>query len=282
MAESVATALPSGAGNILCSYWPTRGTFRVNGTNPAATITDRLGANDPQVAALSYNVNPNQGFNASGPNGRAGATIGSTVGGAPNGMQLTFQPWMCIIGTRGAVGAPSMAGLDAFGAYSLEMIAAFTNPAALLAATIDNGMAFCTSGSIGIDDGCPFLKGNPGFGFRVSDVGTVQAFVRAQAAGAIVQQTLLTTAANGYIPSDWHSYKLVVVGAQGSTEAVCKWSIDGQLRFTRSWGAAAEMPIVNANTAGFRANVGTNGGSALGFIVDQIVFRAARDELNLL
>jgi hypothetical protein len=267
---------------MICSFWPPRGTFRVNGTNPGGVISDRLGQNDPQGALLSYNVNPNQGFNANGFNGRAGATIGSTIGGAPNGMQLTFQPWVVIIGTRGAAGVPSMAGFDAFGAYSIEMLAAFVNPAAPLAATIDNGLELCTSGSIGIDDGCAFLKGNPGFGFRVSDVGTVQAFVRSQAAGAIVQQTLLTTAANGYVPSDWHSYKLVVVGAQGATEAVCKWFIDGILKFSRSWGAAAEMPIINVNTAGFRVNVGTNGGSALGFVVDQIVFRAAKDELNLL
>ncbi|MGH9884111.1 MAG: hypothetical protein ACREBE_01180, partial [bacterium] len=173
MPEAISSQLSAGAGNYYGATWPPRDTYRINGTDPGGVIRDRLGATDPQGATLSYNVNGTRGYNAN-VNGRAGATIGATVAGAPNGIQWSFQPWVMTFARRG-IGVtavpPRLQGIDQFGAYSVMMIASFQNPAGALGAAVDNGLEVTTAGSVTLDDGQSLRLGTPGFGFRVFDTG---------------------------------------------------------------------------------------------------------------
>ncbi|MGH9884105.1 MAG: hypothetical protein ACREBE_01150, partial [bacterium] len=150
-----------------------------------------------------------------------------------------------------------------------------------LGAAVDNGLEVTTAGSVTLDDGQSLRLGTPGFGFRVFDTGSLEVFIRPQAGGAVQRQTIRTTAADGYEPGDWHSYEIRCLAANGPVEAIAKFFVDGVLAFSQSWGPGNVMPEINGNQSGFRCHVNTNGGSAVGFTVDQAVFKSARDELNL-
>lgn len=279
MAEAVASALPSGAGCSAWEVWPVPNQFRQNGADPGIGILNKYGLAPPNLATLNYNLNMNRGWNVA-VDGRSGATIGATVAGAPNGMQYAYEGWVAHPGKRGIAGAPNLFTIDQYGVYSLQMTAWFVTLPGALAATVDHGLEWCTAGGGTLNDGQMLRLGTPGMGFRVHDTNAVEAIVRGVQAGAVARQTLLT-AADGYLSSRWHNYEMRIVAANGPTEALAKWFIDGRLMFSTSWGGAITMPETNGLNEGLKAFTVTNGGNTTGFVISNMIYRVARDEVNL-
>lgn len=278
MAETATNQNSVGAGCDIWEVWPNPFGFRQNGADPGQQVYTRAGQLAINASTKSYNINSNFGWNANIA-GRSGATIGATVAGAPNGLQYSFQGWRAHPAKRAVIGAPSLFRLDQYGAYSLSMIASFNNPAGALANTIDNGLEFTTAGAGVIDDGQCLRLGTPGVGFRCSGPNTVQAFSRGSQAGAVTIQDVTPA---GFIVGGWHHYEIRLLAAFGETEALCKWFLDGALVYSKSWDAVNSMPETNANWEGLGAQIVTNGGTVAGFTVHQAVYKAARDEINLL
>jgi hypothetical protein len=280
MAEAIASQLSGGAGRFVDSYWPIKNNFRTNGNTPSAAIIDRLDRQNSQSATLSNLGNMNAGFNIN-VLGRSGATIGAVAAGAPNGLQWTFQPWVIQTGLLGNANGPRIT--DQMGAWRVQMLAWFVNPAVTLGTAVDYGLELCTAGGT-FDDGSCLRLGTPGMGFRVYDTNKLEVFMRATQAGAVTRVDV-ATAATGYDPAQWHMYEIRIIAANGPTPGAAKFYLDGVLVLTLNWGmqgAAQIMPYSNNNTAGLKVFVVSSGGNAIGFDVDQVNFQAARDELNLL
>src|SRR4051812_16719709 len=87
MAESVASALPPGAGRFIDLLWPNPFAF-TTGAVPQ-TILNRLGVANANGASQGYIVNG--GTNWSTWKGRMAAQIFATVANAPNGAQWNFE-----------------------------------------------------------------------------------------------------------------------------------------------------------------------------------------------
>lgn len=274
---------PDGAGCDIWEIWPDPYGFRTNGANAnLASFTKSGGAGTPGLGGgfiLTYNANANRGYNAA-LQGRAGATIGATVAGAPNGMQYSAQGWRSHFARRAIVGSKSLRAFDRLGAFSVSMIALFTNPAAALAANIDNGLQWNTAGNVTLDDGQSLRLGTPGIGIRCGGPQTIEVHTRGSQGGAVTFTNVTPPAP--FDVAKWNHYEIRIIAASGETEALAKWYINGNLVFQKSWDAANSMPETNANVAGLKVDIVSNGGlTNAGFTVHQAIYRGAINEANL-
>jgi hypothetical protein len=121
---------------------------------------------------------------------------------------------------------------DDFSCWSFTLLAAFTSGG--------NDAAFAVGPNAQVN---LVIAANPGIGLAMRAANSMSV-IACQGGGLTVDQQIANTTLNGasFDVADWHVYKLVIVGATNTTEAVLKAYSDGIQRASFSWGAGTLLP----------------------------------------
>lgn len=224
--ETVVNSLPQGASRTHNYSYPPSGIFVQGTTAQQNNLVNRQGT-------------PWQNFFAVASSGGGGAATGFTH----------YRGRPCFrYGETGATGDWAFTGAnqtfvfpqtkpvtnfrDDFACWSFTLVAAFTSGG--------------TEAGIQIGPNVQMnmvTANNPGVGIAMRAANSMS-FIACQGGALTVDTQIANTTLDGgtFDVGDWHVYKIVILGANVSSEAVCKVYADGTLRTTRSWGAGTLLP----------------------------------------
>lgn len=244
--ESVINPAPPGAARSLSWSYPPS-TIYVQGTvGQQQNIVNRQGTSWQNFVSVTTagGGGTNDGFTHY--RGRPCFRYGDTGAGQATWGFTTSNQTFAFPQTK-----PATLFADDYGCWSFTFLAAF--------ASGGNEAGFEIGPAANMDI---ILASRPGIGI-VQRAANSMSVIACQGAALTIDQQIANTTINGALfdVADWHVYKLVIVGATQTTEAVCKVFSDGTQRTSFNWGAGTLLPgQASGVNLGWNVSVGSRAG----------------------